>query len=136
MDVPKEILLDAAINAVGYLAAGAGTILIYSMFTKKNKSKSAPAPEQQAPTETTIAAVAVEQPRDTGQFVPLSRLSVDAAETTVSSSQQKLENGQRDRQAIMRIAREMLKAGATVERIRTVLPISAAEIALLARAEQ
>jgi hypothetical protein len=36
----------------------------------------------------------------------------------------------------MRIAREMLKAGATVERIRTVLPISAAELALLARAEQ
>ncbi len=133
MDVPKEILLDAAINAVGYLAAGAGTILFYSMFTKKNTTKQSPAPEQQ----TIVAATPVtpEVPRETGQFVPLSRLSVRTQEAEVPSTQ-KLENGQRDRQAIMRIAREMLKAGATVERIRTVLPISAAEVALLARAEQ
>ena len=124
MDLSSSMILDMALNIAGYLAAGALSVIVYSALNNRR-------------TETTAAPVlaanvpAVTPPRPSesrGSFVSL-------ATPDPTPCQQKAAPAARpartDRSDIHRIAREMIKAGASADKIQRVLPISEAELQLL-----
>lgn len=131
--------IDIALNAAGYLIAAALGMVIFSLFSRRREpvvaaTAETPLPETKATTaKSTEPARPVEAPR----FVSLKR----SEEGRVAGNSPKTESApttssRRDRVEIIRLAREMVKAGAPHENIKRTLPISDGELALLAQANR
>ncbi|HOP05790.1 MAG TPA: hypothetical protein PLF13_00725 [candidate division Zixibacteria bacterium] len=132
MELSSNIILDMALNIAGYLAAGALSLIVYSAFSNRRTETA------EAAASPTLAAAApgVMPPKpteQTGSFVNLS--NPKAPETAPTPTRPAVVPTTRmartDRNDIHRIAREMLKAGASAEKIQRVLPISETELQLL-----
>ena len=131
MEISQQFLIDMALNVGGYVLAGALGILLFSMFKKRSTVavpvKSKPGPDKAASADD--AEVVVEEKRRV-EFVRLGRQdagptpAVKTADTTGTTSA----SDRRDRTETIRIARTMLKAGATADKIKRVIPISDAEL--------
>lgn len=129
MDLSHEFLIDLAINAGGYFAAAVLGMVMYSLFGRKKSVGT-------EPVASAVSVAAMESVRrETGkiEFVrfgeraaaeprPAMRTAATAGDT---------DNGRRNRVDVMDIARKMLNAGASPERIRRVLPVSETELSLL-----
>lgn len=127
MAITSDVLIDLALNAIGYLAAGALSILVYSMIVLRRKEEVLSETSVQTepePRET--------RPSETAQFVPLSGARTDdvtmkrAAAVDEPDSPKSL-----SRKEVLGLARKMLMAGTPATRILQVLPISETEMALL-----
>ncbi|MEW6412650.1 MAG: hypothetical protein AB1483_09285 [Candidatus Zixiibacteriota bacterium] len=134
MEISQEFMIDMALNIGGYLLAGAVSVLIYSLFAGRKKSAPVAEPVQTAevtPPADEVISTPTEKRRV--EFIRLAHENATAAdiETRAVRAEQPHGGDRRDRAEIIRIARSMLKAGATSERIKRVLPISEAELSLL-----
>jgi len=130
MELPNDMILDIALNAAGYIAAGILSVTIYSMFSGRSKKTKQLASAGMPVVQDTKSVPAHSVPT---QFINLKDVSASGANTKKSTPKQQsnLKISRSDRVGTIRIAREMLKAGATSEKIQRVLPISEAELALL-----
>jgi uncharacterized protein (DUF58 family) len=136
MELSQDLMIDVALNAAGYIAAAGLALTVFSLFRRKN---SATAAAVTSPIE--AAVVAGDRPAPfvvktpgSGPKMEFLKLSGDAstgADEPEPKTEVKPDDGRRDRSEIIRVAREMLKAGATTDKITSILPISQAEVALL-----
>jgi hypothetical protein len=125
MEFSPEMMTDIALNAVGYLAAGALSVVIYVLFTGRGHRRDgqavvpAPAFESDAshPNRSTGGGRSVE-------FVRLSQQRRE--ETTPAFAERR-----RNRVEVIARARQMLDDGMPASKIKQSLPISDAELALL-----
>ncbi len=140
MDISSGFFTDMLLTLIGYAAVGAFTWTIYPIaapllkrFARKNAAHKAPS-KPVAPEPTPAPAMTQES---SAQFVRLQTMrsevpAVDVIDDRAVRTRTVLPKSERrDRVDIIRIAREMLKAGADSERIKQVLPVSEAELALL-----
>lgn len=132
MEFSREIIVDVLLNMAGYVTAGALWLVLWSAFNSRNKSAAQPIAAQ--PT------IAREQSRTPGQAAEkraeFVSLKTDATPDTESGERDRLRaevtRYQRNRSEVIRLAREMLRSGSTQEKVRSLLPISEGELALLA----
>lgn len=128
MEISQDFLIDLALNIGGYVLAGALSVLLYSIFMRK-KNAPAPVPTTSVPPAETISAD-IEPPVQTRR-IEFIRLGDKAEDEPKVSRETSTGTARRDRAEIIRIARNMLKAGAPIDRIKRVLPVSESELALL-----
>lgn len=141
MELSQDLIIDVALNAVGYIAAAALVMTVLSLFRRNSATAAAPAESTEVvevaktappPAPVKLAAGAAKM-----EFLKLSGDSPAGAEEARAESAEdpesteKTDSGRRDRSEIIRVAREMLKAGATAEKITSILPVSQAELAML-----
>jgi len=129
MGISREILSAAALNVVGYLLAGALLTLLYSSFTNRSGKKRTSGGANPVPGSG-------EKPMSNGarrvEFVDLRSVPTgDSRSVTASRSTTDTQNRQRNRAEVMRLAREMLQSGTPRDNVRSLLPISEGEMALL-----
>lgn len=140
MDISQDMIIDVALNAAGYLTAALLSIVIYSIFFRRDRRQSeslAPsAPQVQTPATRDFSPV----PAGSGEFIELGGANVQfdsrSESKSVVPSQEISKTGRRDRSRIVEIATKMLKAGAGVEKIKNLLPISEAELSLLKQSQK
>ncbi|MDH3891271.1 MAG: hypothetical protein OEV49_09325 [candidate division Zixibacteria bacterium] len=139
MDISSGFYLDLLLNLIGYLAAGALVWTVYPIVAPLlgRRPTASPQPEAQP-----SRPLPVQQPAVAPQFMRLQQ-PTPSAETFAVDDDKPIERPsmlrppqRRDRVDIIRIAREMLKAGADNRRIQQVLPVSEAELALLTMQNQ
>ncbi len=130
MLLTNQMLIDLALNVAGYVAAGALSLVVYSMFRR--------APQPSAPREMQPA-----YPAQAGQPVVAmpagANLTPDARgmHFVGFGDAPRGENGaqslttRRNRTEVLRVARGMLRSGATDAQIKAALPVSDAELAVL-----
>ncbi len=130
MELSRDIIIDVLLNVGAYLTAGAFWLVLYSMVTGRSRA-AAPAPKARpVPVDA--------EPRGNGptrrtEFVSLvsGNNSRDAELEERDRLRSEATRYQRNRAEVIRIAREMLKSGTTRDHIRSLLPISEGELALL-----
>lgn len=129
MDVFNDRIIDIGLNALGYLVAGGLGMLLYSVLPRRSRR---PATEAATPAALSVPA-AESDPKNTFEFVELRPSPVEGqGESKVDSIVgSKGGTARRDRREIIRLAREMLKAGTADEMVKRTLPISDGELALL-----
>ena len=133
MELSQDLIVDVALNVAGYIAAAGLVLTVFSLF-KKSHGATVPAPTEAV---VTVPAPKVPKPARTAgigakmEFLKLSGNSSASAGEPKTETEDKPDSGRRDRSEIIRVAREMLKAGATIDKITSILPISQAELAML-----
>lgn len=140
MDIPHEVIIEVALNIIGYLAAGALSILIYRNFARP---KAGAVPRSNitlaTPDQPDLRSESPSRTKDdinleivTFGSSPAEKLAASANKPTINRLRGRAASpAGRDRADIIRIAKEMMKAGATAEKIKGVIPISEAELSLL-----
>ncbi len=138
LDLSQEVLVDFFLNVVGYLAAGGLMLIVHSLFLARKQRRYAlssasdispnPSSSQDMPT--------TKRPAPEMEFIRLddagsSHLSHEPHTTQTRSSSSSFTGAHRNRIEVVGLARKMIEAGASAEKIRAVLPISEAELALL-----
>ncbi len=126
-----DLIIDLALNVIGFLAAGVLSVTIYSIFRRDSRSATPkPAKAKVAATETAAPGTADATPsaKRTArpgkvQFVGFGEGSADSA-----AGRDPL---RRNRTDVLRIAREMIRTGSTAAEIKAALPVSDAELAVL-----
>jgi hypothetical protein len=126
MEISSGFIMDLVLETIGYLAVGAFSIVVYSMFNRRRITTDTEA-EGRELIETATA------PERRIQFVKFGQKAGRLAGMRDSSRREpdSLGANRRSRAEIIRIAREMMKAGATSDKIKKVLPVSEAELALM-----
>jgi len=132
MDISQQFLIDMALNIGGYVLAGLVGVVVYSLLHRRRESalavETAPA-ETLAPEEVPKAPGTTENRRL--EFIKLGERSEKVDIDTDPGSSNAVAGDRRNRSEIIRIARTMLKAGASEEKIKRLIPISDAELSLL-----
>ena len=139
MDISSGFFMDLLLNLIGYLTAGALVWTIYPIVKPwlERHPVAFLQPEVQ-PKQPRL----VKQPASEPQFMHLKN-STEKARPVMASDNKPTKKSlvlrsseRQDRVNIIKIAREMLKAGADNKRIQQVLPVSEAELALLTMQNQ
>ncbi|MDH4155874.1 MAG: hypothetical protein OEW00_01175 [candidate division Zixibacteria bacterium] len=130
MDISIELLTDVAINALGYLAAGAFSVVVYRLFQGGSRAAVQP------PVVAVAAAPADNGTSDSGRDRPgaqFVRLGNEGRQKDAVSTAGECGTGgaRRDRSEVIRLAREMVRAGTPNQQIKDLLPVTEAELALL-----
>ncbi len=136
MTISQDMIIDVALNVAGYLAAAGLLLVVGSMFrrTPKRAKVAAQVPESASQDAPSRAERTTEHRRL--EFVNLKSDSVipeSPSQPTRRAGREDIGAYRRNRVEVMRLAREMLEAGSTRERVRETLPISEGELALLTR---
>lgn len=129
MDVLNDRIIDVGLNVIGFIAAGLFWMVVYAAITRSRKARAVAGNVAQASLPDPAAAE-----KQKAEFINLDSMPVrsDSVNTVPSPSGSANRAGtRRDRLEIIRIAREMIKNGASDEKIRNALPISKGELALL-----
>jgi len=125
-----DVGLDVGLNVLGYLIAAALGILLYSAVSNRRVEKGAgPAPaENQA-----FDARTPEVSSTKMEFIPLAGTPgmLPGGSKTIGDCGRISQSGRRNRSEVIRLAREMLKAGAAGATIKRRVPISDGELAIL-----
>jgi hypothetical protein len=138
MDFTWNQIMDVALNVAGYLAAGSLAVLVYRM-ANRSPAKEPPSPVLATnPTLPLEQYAAPERPTDLRdprmQFVSLAGETPAQTPDSPSASPTKPKPRpatHRQRAEVIKLARQMVAAGATNENIQKVLPVSETELALL-----
>ena len=128
MTMTSDVLIDWALNLTGYLAAGALPVVIWSLVTHRRRQPRPVPVTSQAFTPPPVSHGTRRPETRGGQFVSFRASGGPATEDSVGEN---CVAGRQDRADVIRLARQMLKAGASHQRIQQVLPVSEAELALL-----
>ena len=139
MDVSHELLIDVGLNVVGYLAAGLLSILLYSRFAKSTKSEASnrrtetglrlPMPSHEGKHQTAEAGT-----NPSLEFIELGNsedINVCKPAKPASRRPRVTETYRRNRLKVISTARQMLNAGTPENKVKSLLPISDAELNLL-----
>jgi len=131
MDVLNEQVIDLGLNVIGYLAAAGLGMLLHSAVVQRRRRATTGEPRLKVAEPSEVAA---RQTVPSVQFVDLRRRSEEAIKPqpgNEGSDRAAKGDGRRDRAEIIRLARQMLSAGAPGETVRRTLPISEGELAFL-----
>lgn len=138
MELSQEFLIDMAINALGYLFAGVISVLLYAMLQKKKSTVELDeivedsamyeqaAAEKKANIETTSNRKV--------EFITFGnnhQESIEKQPVIKNDISQGQNNGRMNRKEVINLAKKMLLAGASNEKIKKILPVSESELALL-----
>ena len=132
MDMSQDLLIDVGLNMIGFLAAGGLLLVVYSMFHRQSRQ---PVQQQQ---QTSALSAAPDSTIPTSSYVR-SRMEFVRFGEQPSVGQQdnntseKKSDGFSKRASVIKTARNMITAGASVEDVRAALPLSDAELAVLMR---
>ena len=131
MDVLSEQALDLGLTLVGYLAAVGLGMLLHSAIVGRRRRPAVSAVSTGEAGVRISPSTADQTTRV--QFIDLSRQRSGggAPSTSAVYAAAPGRDGRRDRVEIIRLARQMLRAGAAAERVKQTLPISEAELTLL-----
>ena len=137
MDLSKEVLMDLFLNAAGYLAAGGLSLALYTLFRGRKKAAlDSPRPDLRTADQSRVEAGNVAAERRRIEFIKFGEQPYKA--DTMGEGDAHSERAptmpaasRRNRIEVMGLARKMINAGASAEKIRAILPISEAEFALL-----
>ncbi len=129
MELTSDVMFNLALNAIGYLAAGAFGVVVASIIKMRRQA----APSRAEDGESTRPAMAgAASDRGRVQFIDLGGRAGERTEAAaVDASTDAHPKARRDRAEVLRMARQMLKAGAGPERVMQVLPVSETELGLL-----
>lgn len=134
MDIGNELLIDTAIIAAGYIFAGALSVLIYTVATKRHREVQL---VNFLPEEGKIVEKKEEGSvsRNQFEFVRFEQGEKERAQVPERQMSAYLKSGrlQRNRLELIRQAREMMNSGIASEEIKKVLPLSAAELEFMKR---
>ena len=129
MTMTSDMLIDWALNLTGYLAAGALPVVIWSILTHRRRHpRPVPAASEELQAKPAVAPSTRRADPRACQFVSLAPQAGPETEQSLGDDRGP---GRQDRSDVIRLARQMLRAGASHQRIQQVLPVSAAELALL-----
>jgi hypothetical protein len=141
MDLTQPFLKDLLLNVVASLAAAGFLLTVYSML---RRGRSSTAKAQSAGSSSTNdnrspdnSADRSERPMQFVQFGSLKQNPTTASATgrTPIPTPSNVAEGRRNLVEIMALARKMVDAGAPAHKIKAVLPVSEAELALLGSAQ-
>ena len=124
MDFSNELLIDVGLNAVGYLAAGAFAIVIYRIFGSSPRVAGESSDESCTTDESAAGTEALSDSEV--EFVAFGHSDENDAAGNSGTRPQR-----RNRETVIRLARKMIQSGTPGDKIRDLLPISEAELALL-----
>lgn len=134
MDFSQQFLIDMAVNMGGYLLAGLVSVVIYSLLHRQRHSAAAAeTTPNEVPGREAASKPSAEKETRRIEFIKLDeRPNTDSAGTAQEAEPNAASVGdRRNRAEIIRIARTMLKAGASEEKIKRLIPVSDAELSLL-----
>lgn len=137
MDLSKEVLTVLFLNAAGYLAAGGLLLVMFTLFRGRRKATSDSAgPDLQAADYRRGEAGNIDGERRRIEFIkfgeqPSQADATGAGDVHSRRAPARPATSRRNRIEVMGLARKMINAGASAEKISAVLPISEAELALL-----
>ena len=142
MDISQGMIVDFALNLLGYLAAVLLTLVLYTMVNSRKK-KEASENKQVLPNAEGNSIVKNNFSPETSnlsfvQFASenkIEKTNVNQVKNVVSpvfDDRDAIRAKRRDRSETIRVASQMLKAGASQEVIKSMLPVSDEELALLA----
>jgi hypothetical protein len=138
MEVSIEQMIDIGLNVIGYIAGGAFWLVIYSAWQNRRARRTAAEP---AGTDANVkerqATPAGAQPAVAGagdiQFLDLRRgPDTQRKRLPVSGGDDESVSKRRSHAEVFATARKMMEKGATADTIKSVLPISDGELALIA----
>lgn len=137
MDLSKEVLTVLFLNAAGYMAAGGLLLVIFTFFRDRRKATSDSAGLYLQATDHRRGEVS----NNAGEghrieFIkfgeqPFRADTAGAGDVHSKRAPSRPVTSRRNRIEVMGLARKMINAGASAEKISAVLPISEAELALL-----
>jgi len=134
MDFSNGLLIDTAIIAAGYIFAGAFSVLIYSVATKRHREVQL---VNFLPEEGEIKEKKVEgsNPKNQFEFVRFDQSKKGPAREPLPEKTDYLKSGrlQRNRLEIIQQAKTMMSSGRAAAEIRKILPLSAAELEFMRR---
>lgn len=136
MELSQEFLIDMGINAIGYLIAGVVSVLFYVMIKKRKSAVKldliseddiiSQSDEMDVKSETTSGRKV--------EFITFGgkqqHQNIDQLEIKIEQPQEQ-NKGRMNRKEAINLAKRMLLAGATHEKIKKILPVSESELALL-----
>jgi hypothetical protein len=128
MDFSSQLTWEVALEVAGFVAAFALGLAVHALVRRQPQSAAQPRKAKQQES----FSVELSKPRRM-QFI---RFGEDAGRVEAQASSatpDRSGNVRLDRSEVVRLAREMIKAGTPNERIQRVLPVSEAELALLGR---
>ncbi|MBU8934929.1 MAG: hypothetical protein KOO62_13160 [candidate division Zixibacteria bacterium] len=126
MDFSSNLVIDLLLNVAGFLVAGALALTVYAIYQRRLRP-TATSPEEPAPEEPTpVPRVSIARPirNGTGEFITLGA-TPDSSQNTMKTT------GHSRRAQVIQAAREMINAGATDGEVRSTVPVSDAELAVL-----
>ncbi|MEW5993424.1 MAG: hypothetical protein AB1744_03415 [Candidatus Zixiibacteriota bacterium] len=135
MEVSNAMWIDLVLNLIGFLAAAAALLVLQSMWRDRRRARTeAVTPQSVSGAEAVNAGRSGDRRRL--EFIRLGETAPPAGQSEMSTkdptSTPRLTAAQRrDRLEIIKLARRMLDAGATTDRVKAVLPLSDGELALL-----
>lgn len=131
MELSRELIVDALLNVAAYVTAGALWLVIYSIVTNRSRQE-APAPKSK-PVLTDADSRTAGSTTRRAEYVSLAAAAVprDADLQERDRLRSEATRYQRNRAEVIKIARDMLKSGTHRDKIRSLLPISEGELALL-----
>lgn len=124
MDFSSTIIWDVVLNATGYIAAGALSVVLYSWVAGRGRHGHKDTQPVELPLVDTGGTDRSAQPapKPSLQFINL---------VPSPSVPRKAAGTQRGRAEVFGRARRMIKEGASPEAVKAALPVSEAELALL-----
>ena len=126
MDVLNDRIIDVGLNVIGFIAAGLFWMVVYTTITKNRKARTVAGNDAHASLPDPAAA-----DKQKPEFIDFNSMPVRHYSVNTVPSSANRAGTRRNRLEIIRIAREMIKNGASDEKIRNALPISTGELALL-----
>ncbi len=127
MDLSTNMLIEIGLDVIGYIAAGGFWMLVYSAIQKKRQpAPSEAGPSMHPPVTPSLAPATTGGARSHLEFIPLKTMPNE------DQTDRRTDRGRgHERAVIIKMARSMLQAGSSAAQVRSVLPISDAELALL-----
>jgi hypothetical protein len=135
MEISQDVIIDTILNAAGYLAAGGLSIAVFSLFGRRKPLLSS-ADGRRIADDENVHVRSGEHRKETRpleyvQFDRTGKNPESVGNGTTRSSVRTPTDARRNRAEVIGLARKMIDAGATSDRVKSVLPISDAELALL-----
>ena len=141
MEVTTKQMIDIALDAAGYLLAGGLWLVVYSAWQNRRAAAKAhaaapaePMVNVPAPEPMKAAAQPKEGPRSL-EFVTFrgNRSASEPAQSAqpTESVESVVPDRRRNRAEVFAMARRMLEQGVSAERVKSELPVSDGELALL-----
>lgn len=137
MEVYSEQIIDISLNAAGYIIAGGLWMLVYSAWQNRRAAKAARAGRSQDEAAPVTAPLVAKPAADHGgrslEFVTFRGASSKPAEPVGSEARATTAVGERrrNRDEVFALARRMLEQGASTDAVKSELPVSDGELALL-----
>ncbi|HSH00455.1 MAG TPA: hypothetical protein VLB27_10415 [candidate division Zixibacteria bacterium] len=142
LGITQSQLIEIGLNALGYLAAAGLSLFLYASYLNRKVRRAAADQTTMAPYQTSrnsegpIGREAVVDERTGGAFIRIrggdgENSSAQGSPRGADQDSERSAHYARNRSEVIRLARKMIEAGNSVERVADLLPISESEMRLV-----